>query len=42
MVELLHHGFERTGEGASADHAGYEGGWGMTQLNALREIVEAG
>jgi uncharacterized protein YndB with AHSA1/START domain len=42
LVELMHHGFERTGEGAADDHAGYEGGWGMTQLNALRRIVEAG
>jgi uncharacterized protein YndB with AHSA1/START domain len=41
MVEILHHGFERTGEGASEDHAAYEGGWGMTQLNALRHMVEA-
>ena len=41
LVEVLHHGFERTGEGASEDHAGYEGGWGMTQLNALKRIVEA-
>jgi uncharacterized protein YndB with AHSA1/START domain len=41
LVELMHHGFERTGAAAADDHAGYEGGWGMTQLNALRGIVEA-
>jgi len=41
LVELMHHGFERTGAAGADDHAGYEGGWGMTQLNALRGIVEA-
>ena len=41
LVELIHHGFERTGAAAADDHAGYEGGWGMTQLNALRSVVEA-
>ena len=41
MVELTHHGFERIGPAAADDHAGYEGGWGMTQLNALRALVEA-
>jgi len=25
----------------SATHAGYEEGWGMTQLSALKRIVEA-
>jgi uncharacterized protein YndB with AHSA1/START domain len=42
LVELLHHGFERTGDNGADDHAGYENGWGMTQLNALRSIVEGG
>jgi uncharacterized protein YndB with AHSA1/START domain len=41
LVELMHHGFERTGDAAADDHAGYEGGWGMTQLNALRQVVDA-
>jgi uncharacterized protein YndB with AHSA1/START domain len=41
VVEVMHHAFERTGEGASDDLAGYESGWGMTQLNALRTIVES-
>lgn len=41
LVELFHHSFERTGDGAADDHAGYEGGWSMRQLEALREIVEA-
>jgi uncharacterized protein YndB with AHSA1/START domain len=34
VVEILHYGFERASEDAGAEHAGYEGGWGMTQLNA--------
>ncbi len=38
-VELMHHGFERTGEGGSDDLASYEGGWNMRQLNALKKIV---
>jgi uncharacterized protein YndB with AHSA1/START domain len=41
LVELMHHGFEQTGDQASEDHAGYEGGWGMTQLNALRKVATA-
>ena len=40
LVELFHHGFERTGAAASADHAGYEEGWGMVQLAALKRLVE--
>lgn len=40
LVELFHHGFEHTGPDAAADHAGYEQGWGMTQLVALRDLVE--
>ena len=41
LVELTHHGFEHTGDRAGDEHAGYEGGWGMTQLNALRALVQA-
>lgn len=41
LVELMHHAFERTGEGATSDHAEYENGWGMTQLNALRKLATA-
>jgi uncharacterized protein YndB with AHSA1/START domain len=40
LVELFHHGFERTGPDGAAEHAGYEGGWGMLQLEALRAVVE--
>ncbi len=41
LVELLHHGFEHTGGDAGETHAGYEQGWGMTQLSALKASVEA-
>ena len=42
LVELLHGGFEHVGGDVGAEHAGYETGWGMTQLSALREVVGAG
>jgi uncharacterized protein YndB with AHSA1/START domain len=41
LVELFHHGFEHTGGDVGAEHAGYEQGWGMTQLSALKAAVEA-
>jgi len=40
LVELFHYGFEQTGDDVSAEHAGYETGWGMTQLSALKTLVE--
>jgi uncharacterized protein YndB with AHSA1/START domain len=40
LVELFHYGFERTGPDAASDHEGYEQGWGMTQLSALKRVVE--
>jgi len=40
LVELFHYGFERTGGDVAAEHAGYEQGWGMTQLLALKRAVE--
>lgn len=40
LVELFHHGFEHTGGDIGAEHAGYEEGWGMTQLSQLRRICE--
>lgn len=40
LVELFHHGFERTGGDVASEHAGYEQGWGMTQLMALKRQVE--
>jgi uncharacterized protein YndB with AHSA1/START domain len=42
LVELLHYGFENVGGDVAAEHAGYESGWGMTQLIALKALVEAG
>lgn len=39
LVELMHHGFEHTGERGREDHAEYEGGWNLIQLRALRQIV---
>jgi uncharacterized protein YndB with AHSA1/START domain len=41
LVELFHHGIERTGGDIAAEHAGYEQGWGMIQLTALKECAEA-
>jgi len=41
VVELMHHGFEHTGPNGSDEHAGYEGGWSMTQLNALKGVLQA-
>ena len=40
LVELFHHGFERTGGDTADTHAGYEQGWGMTQLSALKKSIE--
>jgi uncharacterized protein YndB with AHSA1/START domain len=41
LAELFHHGFERVGGDVAAEHAGYEQGWGMTQLTALKHAVES-
>jgi uncharacterized protein YndB with AHSA1/START domain len=40
LVEVLHHGFERASRNPGDEFAGYEAGWGMLQLNSLREVVE--
>jgi hypothetical protein len=40
IVEFIKHGFERLGVDAPVVHRGLEGGWSVTQLNALRGIVE--
>ena len=40
LVELFHHGFERLGAAAADELEGYEQGWGMNHLTALRRIVE--
>ena len=41
LVELFHHGFERVGPDAGEQHTGYEGGWNLRQLEALRKLVAA-
>jgi uncharacterized protein YndB with AHSA1/START domain len=41
LVELFHHGFEVLGSDAADSHRGFEGGWTMRQLDALRELVGA-
>jgi len=39
-VELFHHGFERLGADAADNLEGYESGWDVKHLKALRAIVE--
>ena len=39
-VELFHHGFERLGSEAGDNLQGYEEGWSVRHLSALRTIVE--
>ncbi len=39
MVEIFHHGFERLGRGAADALEGYEEGWDVKHLKALRGIV---
>ena len=40
MVEVFHHGFERFGADAAGYLEGYEEGWDVKHLKALRAIVE--
>ncbi len=40
LVELFHHGFERLGADAAEALIGYEWGWDVKHLAALKEIVE--
>jgi uncharacterized protein YndB with AHSA1/START domain len=40
-VELFHHGFERLGILAADNLQGYESGWDLRHLEALRGIVES-
>ena len=40
MVEIFHHGFERLGTDAADNLQGYEEGWDVKHLKALRGIVE--
>lgn len=39
MVEIFHHGFERLGAQAADNLQGYEDGWDIKHLKALRSIV---
>ncbi len=39
-VEIFHHGFERLGRDAADALQGYEEGWDVKHLKALRSIVE--
>ncbi len=41
QVEIFHHGFERLGIESADNLEGYEGGWDIKHLSALRKIVEA-
>ncbi len=40
QVEIFHHGFERLGAKAADNLQGYEDGWDVKHLKALRSIVE--
>ena len=40
LVELFHHGFERLGKEAADILQGYEEGWDVKHLKALRSLVE--
>jgi len=40
LVEIFHHGFERLGADAAEALEGYEEGWDVKHLKALRGIVE--
>ena len=40
LVEIFHHGFERFGSDAADNLEGFEEGWDMKHLKALRSIVE--
>lgn len=40
QVEIFHHGFERLGSEAADNLQGYEDGWDIKHLKALREIIE--
>jgi uncharacterized protein YndB with AHSA1/START domain len=41
-VEIVHHGFEALGDIARDMYDGFEGGWNLEQVKALRSIVETG
>lgn len=41
QVELFHHGFERLGSEAAANLQGFEDGWDIKHLKALRNLIHA-
>jgi hypothetical protein len=41
LVEIFHHGFERLGIDAADSLQGYEDGWDIKHLKALRAICES-
>jgi len=41
-VEIVHHAFERFGDQAQELYEGFEGGWDLAPLTALRNIVQTG
>jgi uncharacterized protein YndB with AHSA1/START domain len=41
LVELFHHGFECGGDAAADSLEGYEEGWDVKHLKALRAVVES-
>jgi len=41
LAEIFHHGFERLGAAAADNLEGYEDGWDIKHLKALRAIVAA-
>ena len=41
LVELFHHGYERTGEHVGDTLDGFESGWTNRHVHALRELVAA-
>lgn len=41
-VEIVHHAFEQLGDMAREMYEGFEGGWNLAQVTALRNLVETG
>ena len=41
MIEIFHHGFERMGADGADNLQGYESGWDIRHLKALRAVVES-
>jgi uncharacterized protein YndB with AHSA1/START domain len=42
QVEIIHHGFEALGDLAQEMYEGFEGGWNLAQLTALRNLIDTG